>query len=288
MPQTAINSLTTQGMLAEHVQPDNFTPAFHILLDYVIDGIYNIKGRSTLHVLVAYYTNKHVTFNKGQCIGHMEPSIDHMPQTSINSLITKKIIDEPVWPNTFIPLLHTLPGDVRKSLNQLLGTFKSQFAQDETSIGTTHLTKLQIDRDHSEHVLQRPYLIAMKHYGWVKDEVNKLLNVQVICSSHFSLSAPIIVVPKADGGKFLVIDYRALNKVTWKFMWSMPKVEDIFSQLNGAKYFSTLNLHAGYHHIHLNEDSIPKTALHSFWKPWISEGSLWIGTSTGIFPRTDE
>ena len=46
---------------------------------HVIDGIYNIKGRSTLHVLVANYSNKHVTFNKGQCIGHVEPPIDHMP-----------------------------------------------------------------------------------------------------------------------------------------------------------------------------------------------------------------
>ena len=43
----------------------------------------------------------------------------------------------------------------------------------------------------------------------------------------------------------------------------MPKVEDIISQLNGAKYFSTLDLRAGYHHIGLTTDSIPKTAFTS-------------------------
>ena len=43
----------------------------------------------------------------------------------------------------------------------------------------------------------------------------------------------------------------------------MPRVEDIFSKLNGAKYFSTLNLHAGNQHIPLNEESIPKTAFTS-------------------------
>ena len=43
----------------------------------------------------------------------------------------------------------------------------------------------------------------------------------------------------------------------------MPKVEDIFSQLNGTKYFSTLDLQAGYHHIPLDEASIPKTAFTS-------------------------
>ena len=109
---------------------------------HVIDRIYNIKDKVTLHVLVANYTNKHITFNKGQCIGHTEPSIDNMPQMSINSLTTQKMINKHSQPDSFTHPLHTLMGDVRKSLNQLLETFKLQFAQDETSIGTTHLTKL--------------------------------------------------------------------------------------------------------------------------------------------------
>ena len=49
---------------------------------HVIDAVYNVKGRSTVHITAANYTDKHVTFNKGQCIGHTEPSIYHMPQTS--------------------------------------------------------------------------------------------------------------------------------------------------------------------------------------------------------------
>ena len=72
---------------------------------HVIDGIYNIKGRSTLHILVANYANKHVTFNKGQCIGHMEPSIDYMLQTPVNSITTQKMIDEHIQPDAFLPPL---------------------------------------------------------------------------------------------------------------------------------------------------------------------------------------
>ena len=71
------------------------------------------------------------------------------------------------------------------------------------------------------------------------------------------------MVPKGDGGKCLVINYRALNKVTRKFTWPMPKVEDIFSKLNGATYFTTLDLRAGYHHILLDKPSIPKTDFNS-------------------------
>ena len=99
----------------------------------------------------------------------------------------------------------------------------------------------------------------MKHYDWVKSEIEKLLDAKVICSSW---SAPIIVVPKGDRGKHLVIDYRALNKVTRKFTWPMPKVEDIFSKLNGATYFTTLDLCARDTTTSLlDKSSIPKTAF---------------------------
>ena len=103
----------------------------------------------------------------------------------------------------------------------------------------------------------------MKHYQWVKEEIEKFLTAKVIQGSRSSWSAPIIVIPKGDGGKCLVIEYCTLNKVTRKFTWPMPKVENIFSKLNGAEYFSTLDLQAGYHHIPLDESSIPKTVFNS-------------------------
>ena len=58
---------------------------------------------------------------------------------------------------------------------------------------------MQIDTGDSEPVSQKPYLITMKHYDWVRSEINKLLDVWVIHSSHSSWSAPTIVVPKGDG-----------------------------------------------------------------------------------------
>ena len=109
------------------------------------------------------------------------------------------------------------------------------------SIGTTPLTEMTIDPGTSEPISQKRYPIAIKNYQWVKDEIKKLLTAKVICSCRSSWSVPIIVVQKGDGGKGLVTDYHAFNKVTRKFTWPMPKVEDIFSKLYGAKYFSTLD-----------------------------------------------
>ena len=124
---------------------------------------------------------------------------------------------EQVKPDVFNPPCHTLTSNIQNELNALLKEYESQFMKDKTSIGTTPLTSMMIDTGSSDPVSQKPYPITMKHYQWVKEEIEKLLAARVICSSRSSWSAPIIVVPKGDGGKHLVIDYRALNKVTRKF-----------------------------------------------------------------------
>ena len=66
---------------------------------------------------------------------------------------------------------------------------------------------MTINTGTSDPVPQKLYLTAMKNYQWVKEEIKKLLTAKVIHSSRLSWSAPIIVVPKGDGGKWLVIDY---------------------------------------------------------------------------------
>ena len=229
----------------------------------LIDGVHDISRNATLQVLVINNSNQHMNFPKGMKIGHLEPPIDKLTQISIKSATTQWMLPKTVKTDSFTPPKCQLNSNIQQQLDHLLGNFKDQFAKDEMTIGTTPLTQMSIDTGDLDPVSQKPYPVAMKHYNWVKEEIDKLLEAGVIKNSHSSWSVPIIVVPKGHGGKHLVIDYRALNKVTRKFIWPMPKVEDIFSQLNGAKYFSTLDLRAGYHHIGLTTNSIRKTAFTS-------------------------
>ena len=221
-------------------------------------------------------------------IGHLEPPIDDLTQIPINSATTQKMLPETVKLDSFMPPKYQLEPTIQQQLDFLLRTFKDQFAKDETTIGTMPLTQMSIDTGDSDPISQKPYPVTMKHYQWVKEEVNKLLEARVIRNSHSSWSAPIIVVPKGDGGKHLVIGYRALNKVTRKFVWPMPKVEDIFSQLNGAKYFSTLDLsripsHWSDHRLNT------KNSIHiTIWQVRVRQSTLRIGPSTCIFPGIDD
>ena len=233
----------------------------------IIDGIHKIKGKTSVNILVSNYDNEHLTFHKGEYIRYLKPvvldSTDQQETHQTNSMTLKKMMSETITPDTFNPPCHELSAAVQDNIKLLLQEYESQSTKDEISIGTTPLTSMTIDTGTSDPVSQKPYPIAMKHYQWLKEEIEKLLAAKVICTSHSSWSTPVIVVPKGNGGKCLEIDYRALNKVTRKFTWPMPKVEEIFSKLNGATYFTTLDLRAGYHHIPLDKPSIPKTALNS-------------------------
>ena len=136
-------------------------------------------------------------------IGHLEPPIDELTQTPINSTTTQRMLPKTIKPDSFTPPKYQLDSTIQQQLDNLLGTFKDQFAKDEMTIGTTPLTQMSIDTGNSDPVSQKPYPIVMKHYSWVKEEINKLLEAGVIRNSHSSWSAPIIVVPKGDGGKHL-------------------------------------------------------------------------------------
>ena len=80
---------------------------------------------------------------------------------------------------------------VEDNLKLLLQEYESQFAKDETTIGTTPLTSMPIHTGTTDPVSQKPYPIAMKHYQWVKGEIEKLLATKVICTSWASWSTPL-------------------------------------------------------------------------------------------------
>ena len=130
-----------------------------------------------MNVLVSNYTNKHLTFHKGKYIGHLElielDSTDQGETHQVNSITLKKMMSETVTSDTFDPPCHEISTPVQNSLKLLLEEYESQFAQDETSIGTTPLMSMTIDTGTADPVSQKPYPIAMKHYEWVKTEIEK-------------------------------------------------------------------------------------------------------------------
>ncbi|GJT87656.1 putative reverse transcriptase domain-containing protein, partial [Tanacetum coccineum] len=73
--------------------------------------------------------------------------------------------------------------------------------------------------------------------------------------------APVLFVKKKDGSFRMCIDYRELNKLTVKNRYPLPRIDDLFDQLQGSQFFSKIDLRSGYHQLRVHEDDIPKTAF---------------------------
>ena len=131
----------------------------------------------------------------------MDDTTDDSETHSTHSITLQKMMAEQVQLDIFDPPCHKLKPDIQSNLDTLLKEYETQCAKEETPIRTTPLTEMTIDTDDSESISQKQYPIAMKNYQWVKEEIEKLLTAKVICSSRSSWSAPIIVIPKGDGGK---------------------------------------------------------------------------------------
>jgi hypothetical protein len=95
----------------------------------------------------------------------------------------------------------------------------------------------------------------------IEKQVQDLLAQNLIQPSTSPYGAPVLLVKKKDGSMRMCIDYRALNSITTKNAYPLPRIDDLLDKLQGAKYFSSLDLLSGYHQLTLQPQDVPKTAF---------------------------
>ena len=101
----------------------------------------------------------------------------------------------------------------------------------------------------------------VKNLSELKKQKEELLAKGFIRPSSSSWGAPVIFVDKKDGTRRMCVDYRALNDITIKNKYPLPRIEDLFDQMRGAKVFSKIDLRSGYHQLKIRQEDIPKTAF---------------------------
>ena len=166
---------------------------------------------------------------------------------------------------------------MRSTFDVLCEKYPKVFSKGNEDIGRTQLVTMDIDMGDSPPVSSKPYTLALKHHRWVQEEIETLERAGVITKSMSPWASPIVIVPKKSQPgeppkKRLCIDFRKINDLQQKVITEgkskgclslipLPKIDEMYAKLKGAKFFSTIDLRSGYYHIALGKDSRAKTAF---------------------------
>ncbi|GJW06186.1 putative reverse transcriptase domain-containing protein [Tanacetum coccineum] len=110
-------------------------------------------------------------------------------------------------------------------------------------------------------VARAPYRLAPSEMQELSDQLQELADPGFIRPSTSPWGAPVLFVKKKDGSFRMCIDYRELNKLTVKNHYPLPRIDDLFDQLQGSSVYSKIDLRSGYHQLRVSDEDIPKTAF---------------------------
>ena len=106
-----------------------------------------------------------------------------------------------------------------------------------------------------------PYRMSPKGLDELKNQLKDLTDKGYIQPSVSPFGAPVLFVPKKDGGMRMCVDYRALNRVTVHNRYPLPRIDELLDRLRGARFFTKIDLRSGYHQIRVHPQDVHKTAF---------------------------
>nr|GFA83027.1 hypothetical protein [Tanacetum cinerariifolium] len=110
-------------------------------------------------------------------------------------------------------------------------------------------------------VARASYRLAPSEMKELAEQLKELSNKGFIRPSSSPWGVPVLFFKKKDGSFWMCIDYRELNKLTVNNRYPLPRIDDLFDQLQGSSVYSKIDLRLGYHQLRVREEYIPKTAF---------------------------
>lgn len=224
-------------------------------------------NRSLYHVRVANLTSEDVVLQGRTPVAalHAIDSVDSniTVQVSAQELHVGVQEPEPLPHPDLSAKLQNFKGTVeeKQRLIDLLMSYPNTISRDDMDLGYTDREFHSLRTTDDNPTAQTYRSILPRDFHEVKAHIQDLLTKGVVKPSHSPYAAPVVVVRKKNGSIRLCVDYRRLNSKTVKDAYPLPRIEESFNALAGAKYFTTLDLASGYHQIAMDPKDQDKTAF---------------------------
>ncbi|XP_049515963.1 uncharacterized protein LOC125942080 [Dermacentor silvarum] len=231
-----------------------------------------VSGLSTM--LVCNPLQSPVTLLRGESLGRVQPldplhildTSDDMACYELDALTSPLLCASSSSLSSSSDVLESaldadLPPAYRQQVLALLQNFRSSFDCDQPSLGRTATVTHSIHTGSHPPLRQRPYRVSAAERQIITEQVDDMLHRGVIRPSQSPWASPVVLVRKKDGSIRFCVDYRRLNKITRKDVYPLPRIDDALDSLQGAEYFSSLDLRSGYWQVPMAEDDCEKTAF---------------------------
>ena len=137
-------------------------------------------------------------------------------------------------------------AEIKQKLRELVKQYRDVFALAKDPLGTAVGTEHRIETKDAVPIKMAPYKIAPHKLPAIRAEIQEMLEKGVILPSKHPFSSLVVMVPKKDGTIRMCIDYRKLNVITVKDAYPLPRISQTIDALQGAGFFSFLDLASGY------------------------------------------
>nr|GEX22286.1 putative reverse transcriptase domain-containing protein [Tanacetum cinerariifolium] len=189
--------------------------------------------------------------------------MDWLSKNHAKILCDEKVVHIPIDGETLIIRVVQKKSDEKRLEDiPVVKEFLDIFPEDLPGLPPIRQVEFQIDLiPRTTPVARAPYRLAPLEMQEPSNQLQDLIDRGFIRPSTSPWGAPVLFVKKKDGSFRMCIDYRELNKLTIKNRYPLPRIDDLFDQLQSLSIYSKIDLRSGYHQLRVRDEDIPKTAF---------------------------
>jgi hypothetical protein len=159
------------------------------------------------------------------------------------------------------PTLHNLKVESPEQVS-IVKEYPDVFPEELPGLPPDRDIKFPIDLvPRTATIAKRPYRMTTPKLMELKEQLSELEQKGYVRPSSSLWAPPALIVEKKDKTQRLCINCRALNEVTVKNKYPLPRIDDLFDQLGRAKHFSNIDLRSGYYQLKIQSEDVPKTTF---------------------------